>query len=119
VLTYAPILDMELADCAAMFNTNVLATFALTQVIARRMVARRAGHIIMVTSTAARDVTGSAASIAPAACLVGAGAQLAAGTAKQRHPRLEIAPGMVDTISARTASMKPCWQRSSRAPSRR
>lgn len=98
VLTYAPILDMELADCAAMFNTNVLATFALTQVIARRMVARRAGHIIMVTSTAARDVYqlgGVYCASKHALSALGRSLRLELQSSGIRVS--EIAPGMVDT----------------------
>ena len=56
VLTYAPILEMTAKECMDMFNTNVLATFALTSEIARSMVKRKSGHIVMITSTAAREV---------------------------------------------------------------
>ena len=56
VLTYAPILETAPEDCEAMFRVNVLATLRLTQGVARHMVARAKGHIIMVTSTGAREV---------------------------------------------------------------
>lgn len=56
VLTYAPILETQPDDYLAMFNTNVFATLALTQAIARGMLARGRGHLIMVTSTGAREV---------------------------------------------------------------
>jgi NADP-dependent 3-hydroxy acid dehydrogenase YdfG len=39
-----------------MFRTNVLASLRITQLIARQMVSRKSGHIIFVTSLAAREV---------------------------------------------------------------
>ncbi|HUC61224.1 MAG TPA: SDR family oxidoreductase [Alphaproteobacteria bacterium] len=56
VLTYAPILDLADADSENMFRTNVLAALRMTQHVARAMVARGSGHIIFVTSLAAREV---------------------------------------------------------------
>jgi len=56
ILTYAPLMDMTFADTAAMFTTNVLAVFRVMHTLARPMIARRRGHIIVMTSTAAREV---------------------------------------------------------------
>src|SRR5262249_39185849 len=56
VLKYAPLLDMTDADCEAMFRTNVLASFRITHRVAKSMVERRRGHIIVMTSIAAREV---------------------------------------------------------------
>lgn len=56
VLKYAPILELADADAEAMFRTNVLAALRMTQLMARSMVARGSGHIIFVTSLAAREV---------------------------------------------------------------
>ena len=56
VLKYAPLLDMTDDDCESMFRTNVLASFRITQRMARSMMERRRGHIIVMTSIAAREV---------------------------------------------------------------
>jgi NADP-dependent 3-hydroxy acid dehydrogenase YdfG len=56
VLKYAPLMAMTEADCEAMFRTNVLASFRVILAVARSMVARRRGHIIVMSSIAARDV---------------------------------------------------------------
>jgi NADP-dependent 3-hydroxy acid dehydrogenase YdfG len=56
ILTYAPVMDLTFAETAAMFTTNVLAAFRVMQEIARPMIARRRGHIIVMSSTAAREV---------------------------------------------------------------
>jgi NADP-dependent 3-hydroxy acid dehydrogenase YdfG len=56
VLKYAPVLEMTDADCETMFRTNVFASFRVTRAIAQAMSERRRGHIIMMSSTAARDV---------------------------------------------------------------
>ena len=54
ILTYAPILETSFEDTEAMFRTNVLGSFRITQAIAKSMAARGNGHIIMMTSIAAR-----------------------------------------------------------------
>lgn len=56
VLRYAPLMDMTDADCEAMFRTNVLASFAISLRVAKSMMERRRGHIIVMTSIAAREV---------------------------------------------------------------
>ena len=56
VLKYAPLMDMTDDDCESMFRTNVLASFRITQRMARSMMERRRGHIIVMTSIAAREV---------------------------------------------------------------
>jgi NADP-dependent 3-hydroxy acid dehydrogenase YdfG len=56
VLKYAPLMDMTDADCEDMFRTNVLASFRVTLAVAKSMVERRRGHIIVMTSIAAREV---------------------------------------------------------------
>src|SRR5215470_7181645 len=55
VLKYAPLLDMTDADCETMFRTNVLASFRITHRVSKSMVERRRGHIIVMTSIAARE----------------------------------------------------------------
>jgi NADP-dependent 3-hydroxy acid dehydrogenase YdfG len=49
-------MDMTDTDCEDMFRTNVLASFRVTLAVARSMMARRRGHIIIMTSIAAREV---------------------------------------------------------------
>jgi NADP-dependent 3-hydroxy acid dehydrogenase YdfG len=56
ILTYAPLMDMTFEDTAAMFTTNVLAAFRVMHTLAKPMIARRRGHIIVMSSTAAREV---------------------------------------------------------------
>jgi NADP-dependent 3-hydroxy acid dehydrogenase YdfG len=56
VLRYAPILELTPADNQWMFQTNVLAALRVTQGIARAMVAKRKGHIVFMSSIAAREV---------------------------------------------------------------
>jgi NADP-dependent 3-hydroxy acid dehydrogenase YdfG len=56
ILTYAPILEIDDAACEAMFRTNVLAALRIAQLVARGMVERKSGHIIVMTSTGAREV---------------------------------------------------------------
>jgi len=56
VLKYAPLMDMTDADCESMFRTNVLGSFSITLRVAKAMAERRRGHIIVMTSIAAREV---------------------------------------------------------------
>lgn len=98
VLRYAPIMDLTAEDFSWMFQTNVLASIQITQRVARHMVARRKGHLVFMTSIAAREVYRTAS----AYC-----ATKHALSAMARSFRLElqdfgikvseIAPGMVDT----------------------
>lgn len=107
VLTYAPVLDMRDDECEEMFRTNVLAAFRVAQAIARPMVARKRGHIIFMTSTAARDVyrlgvVYCATKHALSAIARGLRLELQGHGIKVT----EIAPGMVDT-RIRDASRHP------------
>ncbi len=56
ILTYAPLMDMEFDDVEAMFQTNVLASFRVMHAMAKSMIERRRGHLIVMTSIAAREV---------------------------------------------------------------
>jgi len=107
VLTYAPVLDMQDHECEEMFRTNVLAAFRVAQAIARPMVERKRGHIIVMTSTAARDVyrlgvVYCATKHALSALTRGLRLELQGHGIKVT----EIAPGMVDT-HIRDASRHP------------
>ena len=55
-LKYAPLMDMTDADIEDMFRTNVLASLRITRAMARPMIERKRGHIIIMTSIAAREV---------------------------------------------------------------
>jgi NADP-dependent 3-hydroxy acid dehydrogenase YdfG len=98
VLKYAPLMDMTDADCEDMFRTNVLASFRITHRVAKAMMERRRGHIIVMTSIAAREVYRlgviyCATKHALSAFARGLRIELQGHGIKVT----EIAPGMVDT----------------------
>jgi NADP-dependent 3-hydroxy acid dehydrogenase YdfG len=98
ILKYAPLMDMTEKDCEDMFRTNVLASFRVTLAVARSMVERRRGHIIVMTSIAAREVYQlgviyCATKHALSAFARGLRIELQGHGIKVT----EIAPGMVDT----------------------
>ena len=106
-LVYAPLLEMKPADCEAMFRTNVLSAIEISLAVARAMAARKRGHIVMMTSLAARNVNKFGA-------IYGATKHAMSAIAKGLRLELkslgikvtEIAPGMVDT-DIRNASTHP------------
>jgi NADP-dependent 3-hydroxy acid dehydrogenase YdfG len=107
ILKYAPLMDMTDEDVEAMFRTNVLAAFRVTRAVARSMMERRRGHIIVITSIAAREVYQlgviyCAAKHALSAIARGLRLELQGYGIKVT----EIAPGMVDT-GIRVASDHP------------
>lgn len=55
-LTYAPILELGRQEVEDMFRVNVLATFYLCQAVGAAMAARGRGHMVIMTSLAAREV---------------------------------------------------------------
>jgi NADP-dependent 3-hydroxy acid dehydrogenase YdfG len=98
ILKYAPLLDMSDDECEAMFRTNVLATFRITRAVAKSMVQSRRGHIIVMSSIAAREVYQlgviyCATKHALSAITRGLRIELQGHGIKVT----EIAPGMVDT----------------------
>ena len=98
VLKYAPFLDMRDEDIEAMFRTNVLAAFRISRLAAQSMVRRGRGHIIVMTSIAARELypytlVYAATKHALSAMARGLRIELQAHGIKVT----EIAPGMVDT----------------------
>ena len=98
ILKYAPLLEMEDADCEAMFRTNVLSAFRITKAIAKSMVKRRRGHIIVMSSSAAREVYqlgGIYCGTKHALSAITRGLRLE--LQGQGIKVTEIAPGMVDT----------------------
>jgi NADP-dependent 3-hydroxy acid dehydrogenase YdfG len=110
ILTYAPVMDLTFADTEAMFTTNVLAAFHVMHAVARHMIARRRGHIIVMSSTAAREVyrlgvVYCATKHALSALTRGFRLELQGHGIKVT----EIAPGMVDT-DIRNGSRHPAVQ---------
>ena len=98
ILKYAPLMDMTDKDCEDMFRTNVLASFRITLAVARSMMARRRGHIIIVTSIAAREVYQLGVIYCATKHALSAFAR-GLRIESQGHgiKVTEIAPGMVDT----------------------
>jgi NADP-dependent 3-hydroxy acid dehydrogenase YdfG len=98
ILKYAPFLEMSDEDCEAMFRTNVLAAFRISRLVAQNMVRRGRGHIIVMTSIAAREVY-------PFTLIYAATKHALSAMARGLRIELqshgikvtEIAPGMVDT----------------------
>ena len=54
--TYAPFLELTTDEIEAMFRVNVISTTHLLQAMARAMAERKAGHIVVMTSIAAREI---------------------------------------------------------------
>ena len=98
ILAYAPLLETAAADCVAMFQTNVFAPFMLSQRIAARMAERRQGHLVFISSLAARQVHELGVAYAATKHALSA---FAKGFRLELKPAgikvTEIAPGMVDT----------------------
>ncbi len=98
ILTYAPLMDMEFDDVEAMFRTNVLASYRITHAIAKAMAARRRGHIIVMTSIAAREVYRLGVIYCATKHALSAIARGLRIELQGQGVRVsEIAPGMVDT----------------------
>lgn len=97
-LVYAPLLDITPEQCEAMLRTNVVAAFAIAREMGRRMVVRRRGHLVFITSGSARSVQQfgvvyAATKHALSAFAKGFRLELKGAGIKVS----EIAPGMVDT----------------------
>lgn len=97
-LIYAPVLEIRPEDLEAMLRTNVVAAFALARDIGRRMAERKRGHLVFISSGAARNVQQfgvayAATKHALSALAKGFRLELKAAGVKVS----EIAPGMVDT----------------------
>lgn len=97
-LVYAPLLEISREDCEAMFRTNVVAAFAVAQEIGKRMVERKRGHMVFITSGAARGVQQFAGVYAGTKHALSAFAKAFRLELKGAGIKVsEIAPGMVDT----------------------
>jgi len=98
VLRYAPVMDLTAEDFAWMFQTNVLASIQITQRVARHMVARRKGHLVFMTSIAAREVYRTASAYCATKHALSAMARSFRMELQEFGIKVsEIAPGMVDT----------------------
>lgn len=98
VLKYAPILDLTYDDIEEMVHTNVLGTFRITHEIAKAMVERGHGHIIVMTSTAAREVYPLGSIYCATKHALSAFANALRIELQAKGVKVsEIAPGMVDT----------------------
>lgn len=98
VLKYAPILDLSYDDIEEMVQTNVLGTFRITHEIAKTMVERGRGHIVVMTSTAAREVYPLGSIYCATKHALSAFANALRIELQVKGIKVsEIAPGMVDT----------------------
>ena len=98
VLRYAPIMDLKSTDFSWMFQTNVLASIEITQRVARHMVKRRKGHLVFMTSIAAREVYRTASAYCATKHALSAMARSFRMELQEFGIKVsEIAPGMVDT----------------------
>lgn len=55
-VTYAPFLEITTEQVESMFRVNVLSNIALLQSMGRAMASRKTGHIVVMTSIAAREI---------------------------------------------------------------
>lgn len=106
-LIYAPVLEITPEQCAGMFTTNVVASFAVAREIGKRMAERKRGDMVFITSGAARNVgqfavVYAATKHALSALAKGFRLELKGAGVKVS----EVAPGMVDT-DIRKASTHP------------
>jgi NADP-dependent 3-hydroxy acid dehydrogenase YdfG len=97
-LVYAPLLDITPEQCEAMFRTNVVAAFAIAREMGRRMVERKRGHMVFITSGAARNVQQFGVAYAGTKHALSAFAKGFRLELKGAGVKVsEVAPGMVDT----------------------
>lgn len=98
ILTYAPLLETDMHNFEAMFQTNVTAAFAITLEVAKAMALRRKGHIVFITSGSARNVNQYGVVYAATKHALSAFAKGFRLELKPLGVRVtEVAPGMVDT----------------------
>ena len=98
VLKYAPILDLTFDDMENMIHTNVLASFRIIHEIAKAMTERGRGHIVVMTSTAAREVYPLGSIYCATKHALSAFARALRVELQLKGIKVtEVAPGMVDT----------------------
>lgn len=97
-LVYAPLLEITPEQVEGMLRTNVVAAFAIAREIAKRMVERKRGHLVFITSGAARNVQQFGIAYAATKHALSAFAKGFRLELKGAGLKVsEIAPGMVDT----------------------
>lgn len=97
-LVYAPVLEITPEQMDGMLRTNVLAAFAVAREIGARMAERGRGHMVFITSGAARNVQQFGVAYAATKHAVSAFAKGFRLELKGAGVKVsEIAPGMVDT----------------------
>lgn len=107
MLVYAPLLDTDMANVETMFRTNVVAAFAISLAVAKRMAAKKRGHMVFVTSGAARNVNPNGTVYSGTKHALSAFAKGFRAELKPFGIKIsEVAPGMVDT-EIRNASTHP------------
>lgn len=110
ILKYVPFIEMDLDDMDAIIATNLSAPLRLTHWIAKGMAQRRRGHIIMITSGAARrPVPLGLVYTATKHAMSGAARVLRMELQDQGLRVTEIAPGSVDT-NIRDTSTHPLYR---------
>lgn len=93
-----PALEVEDAEFAEVVAVNLFGTFALTREVARGMVERRSGSVIVITSMAALfGIPGVSAYTASKTALDGLVRQLAVEFSPHRVRVNAIAPGFIET----------------------
>lgn len=99
VLNYTPLLESTTQECAWMFTTNVVAAFDVAREISNAMVKRgQGGHLVFITSGAARNVGANAVVYAATKHALSAFAKGFRLELKSHGIKVsEVAPGMVDT----------------------
>lgn len=98
VLRYAPLMDLADEDIDWMFQTNVLAALKATRAVARPMITRGRGHLVFMTSIAAREVYRLASVYCATKHALSALARSFRVELQGHGIKVtEIAPGMVDT----------------------
>lgn len=98
VLVYAPFIELPPAEIDAMIQTNVIASLKLMQLIAAAMAERGSGHVVVITSGAARRAVPLGLVYSAAKAAMSAAARTLRVELQDRGIKVtEIAPGTVDT----------------------
>ena len=99
-----PALDVTDEEFSRILHTNLHAVFALTRAVARRMVARQKGVILMISSMAAYYGIDRVVAYAASKAAVEGMVRVLASELSPAGVRVNaIAPGFIDTAMSRTA----------------
>lgn len=98
VLVYAPFIELPPDDIDMMVQTNVIASLKLTQLVAAAMAERGRGHVIVITSGAARRAVPLGLVYSATKAAMSAAARTLRVELQDKGVKVtEIAPGTVDT----------------------